>query len=163
MNSILFLNSEDFFVEGPTLRCRIDNGPLYILFYSTDCPHCKTALPAFRALPNSFPSHKFGLINISNNPSVVHKSKQSDTPIKYVPSVILYHNGSPHFRFTSKITLDNLRSFVLNTAKIVPSKQKFVSQENEEEKEIPAYTVGKPYCDGDVCYINYDQAYPSKK
>ncbi len=66
-----------------------------------------------------------------------------------------------------------LKRFILEVASKLQSKEKFANNNGnnagsssganpnirENGKGIPAYTIGKPFCDDDVCYLEFDEAY----
>jgi thioredoxin-like negative regulator of GroEL len=168
MNGLLFLSSEDFYLSDSQneklLNTTIDQGMLLILFYSTQCEHCQKAIPIFRQLPQMIHGCTFGMINVSTNAKVVHLSKNSISPIQYVPLVILYVNGEPYYKYKGVISLPEIQNFMLQMSKILESKQQFVNQPVEKEtRKIPEYTLGVPYCDDDVCYLDFDEAYDKNK
>jgi hypothetical protein len=62
------------------------------------------------------------------------------------------------------ISLPEIQNFMLQMSKILESKQQFVNQPTEKEtRKIPEYTLGVPYCDDDVCYLEFDEAYDKNK
>jgi thioredoxin-like negative regulator of GroEL len=167
MNGLLFLSSEDFYLSDTQneklLNTTLEQGMMLILFYSTQCEHCQNAIPIWRQLPQMIHGCSFAMINVSTNAKVVHLSKNSISPIQYVPLVILYVNGEPYYKYKGAITLPEIQKFMLQMSKILESKQQFVSPTVKETKKIPEYTLGIPYCDEDVCYLEFDEAYDKNK
>jgi len=165
MNGLLFLSSEDFFVsdvQNEKLLCtNLKQNLLLVLFYSTQCNHCQKALPIFRQLPQMIHGCSFGMINVSTNARVVHMSRTTISPIQYVPLVILYVNGEPYYKYKGALTLPDIQKFVVQMSQTLQSKQQFVAPP-EEVKKIPEYTTGVPYCDEDVCYLDFEEAYGNK-
>lgn len=179
MNGLLFLSSEDFYVnEHPTekLLCsHVNQGLLLVLFYSTQCDHCKKAIPIFRELPQRIHGCSFGMINVSTNAKVVHLSRNTISPIQYVPLIFLYVNGEPYYKYKGNIALPEIQQFIAQMSQMLESKQRFVTPSAggqtaasgaalpaPKEKRIPEYSIGIPYCDEDVCYLEYDEAYEKK-
>lgn len=166
MNGLLFLSSEDFYVneaQEKLLNCQVNTGLLLVLFYSTQCEHCQKAIPVFRQLPQTIHGCAFGMINVSTNAKVVHQSRTTISPIQYVPLVILYVNGEPYYKYKGAISLPDIQKFIVQMSQILESKQKFVNQPAQppakEGRKIPEYTIGIPHCDEDVCYLEFDEAY----
>jgi thioredoxin-like negative regulator of GroEL len=167
MNGLLFLSSEDFYVnETQTeklLNCQVNQGLLLVLFYSTQCEHCQKAIPVFRQLPQVIHGCSFGMINVSTNAKVVHLSRSTISPIQYVPLVVLYVNGEPYYKYKGTIALPEIQKFIVQMSQMLESKQQFVNQPNrpslKESRRIPEYTIGIPHCDEDVCYLEFDEAY----
>ena len=69
----------------------IDNFSL-ILFYSTHCQHCQNIIPIMKQLPGTVTGCQFGMINVSKNKKTIRMSKNTITPLTYVPYIILYYN-----------------------------------------------------------------------
>lgn len=163
MNGLLFLSSEDFFVNDvqneKLLSTHLKQNLLLVLFYSTQCEHCKRAIPIFRQLPQVIHGCSFGMINVSTNARVVHMSRSTISPIQYVPLVILYVNGEPFYKYKGALTLPDIQKFVVQMSQMLESKQQFVKPPEKEMKRIPEYSIGVPYCDEDVCYLEFDEAY----
>lgn len=164
MSGLLFLTSEDFNVQRGAkgqILCHEIQGFSLILFYSTHCVHCQGLIPIFKSLPGTIGGCQFGMINVSNNRSCVEMSKQSITPIKYVPYIVLYINGKPFMVYKGPYDAEEIRRFVIEVANNVQKKQQFSkAQVKEESNSIPSYTIGVPVCgDDNVCYLEFLNAY----
>lgn len=166
MSGLLFLTSEDFTIAKGAkgnILCHNIPGFSLILFYSTQCSHCKSLIPIFKTLPGSLGGCQFGMINVSSNKSCVRMSKDTIAPISYVPYIILYINGRPFMKYNGPYDDAEIRRFVIEVANKVQTKQKF-SQDNvkDDGKGIPSFSLGVPLCGQDdrVCYLEIDNAYP---
>lgn len=164
MSGLLFLSSDDFVLSKGTkgnILCTSIPGFSLILFYSTQCPHCQNLLPIFKKLPGSINGCQFGIINVSTNKTCIRLSKDTISPITYVPYIILYINGRPFLRYSGPPVESEIRRFVFEVAQKVQSKQKFSNEQVKEDVRghIPAFTIGIPKCDEDVCYLEFDDAY----
>ena len=176
MSGLLFLTSDDFNTQKGTkgnIVCNNIRGFSLILFYSTSCPHCQQFIPLFKTLPGNLPGCQFGLININKNKRVIRESKQSVSPIEYVPYIILFINGKPFMRYDGPPDQHEIINFIQEISKREEDKQQFsrkVPNKKEaipdkivvkSQKNIPQYSVGVPLygCDGDVCYFEFQTAY----
>ena len=176
MSGLLFLTSDDFTVQDGTkgkILCNPIPSFSLVLFYSTQCKHCKTLIPIFKRLPGTISGCQFGLLNVGTNMKVVQKSKGTVTEIQYVPLIILYINGKPFMRYAGKYDKDEITQFVVSMSKRVQTKQAFSNTNNNQNKSdpniqedprggIPEYSIGKPLKgDGrlDVCYLEFKNAY----
>ena len=164
MSGLLFLGNDDFTLMKGTkgnILCSSIPGYSLILFYSTQCPHCQNLLPIFKRLPGSINGCQFGIINVSTNKTCIRLSKDTISPITYVPYIILYINGRPFLRYSGPPVESEIRRFVFEVAQKVQSKQKFSNEQVKEDVRghIPAFTIGIPKCDEDVCYLEFDDAY----
>lgn len=103
------------------------------------------------------------MINVSNNRATVEMSKQSVTPIKYVPYIVLYFNMKPFMVYKGPYVADEIRRFIIEVANNIQKKQQFSKaqiKQDDQEGGIPAYTVGRPVCGDDkVCYLEFLSAY----
>jgi len=171
MNGLLFLSSDDFSIaetsNGKLLMSNMNQGLFLILFYSTQCEHCKKAIPVFKELPKFIHGCNFGLINVSTNAKVVHMSRTTISPIQYVPYIVLYVNGEPYYKYKGGITPSEIQKFIIEMSNLLQTRQQFVKQNEQtppkNEKKIPEYCTGLPYCDEDVCYLEFDSAYTDNK
>ena len=173
MSGLLFLTYKDFNIQqGNTGKFLINNIPgfSFILFYSTQCSHCKRLIPLFKQLPSAVNGCKFGMINVSKNKQIVNMSKNTVAPITYVPYLILYINGRPFMRYDGPHKMNEVRRFIFEVHNKVKHKQQFSKETktNNVEKQpvkksIPAYTIGNPKCGkDDVCYLEFISAYNKK-
>jgi thioredoxin-like negative regulator of GroEL len=167
MNGLLFLSSEDFMVNeinSEKLLCtQLNQGILLVLFYSTQCEHCKNAIPIFRQLPQSIHGCSFGMINVSTNAKVVHMARNTISNIQYVPLIVLYVNGEPTYKYKGPINLQDIQKFIVQMSKLFESKQQFVKPQDQGLKKIPEYCTAIPYCNDDVCYLEFNDAYDKNK
>lgn len=176
---IYFFNNDDFTVrhnqKGKLLTFTEEYKGLYlVLFYSKECKYCDQLMTQFKQLPQSIMGCRFVMVNINQNPEIVEKSKQTISPISYVPDLILYVNGLPYVRYDGPNELNDIKQFILDISSKL-EKTSFLSEErppdeiqeqhiNIEENAIPEYTVGMPLCGSskDVygrCYLEFDNAY----
>ena len=160
MSSLLFLQTDDFSLrkgEQGQVLCHDIRGFSLVLFYSTQCVYCQQIIPIFKRLPDIVNGCQFGMINVSMNKQLIRLSKSSITPIEYVPLIILYINGSPYMRYDGPPEENEIRRFILEVSNLV---QKSGFSNVTKEKGIPAYTIGNPLCgEGNVCYLEFDEAY----
>ena len=152
MSGLLFLTSDDFKIsrgtKGNILTTCIP-GVSLILFYSTQCEHCKNLIPIFKKLPGTVGGCQFGMINVSNNKQCILMSRETIAPISFVPYI------GPH-------QASEIGRFVFEVTQKIQNKQPFAKEEVKEDPRggIPAYTIGKPlYGDDEVCYLEFSTAY----
>jgi thioredoxin-like negative regulator of GroEL len=165
MSGLLFLTSDDFTVtkgqKGNILTNSIPGFSL-ILFYSTQCIHCKTLIPIFKKLPGTIGGCQFGMVNVSTNKRCVYMSKNTIAPIEYVPYIVLCIQGKPFMKYNGPHDSNEIRRFVIEVANKVQSKQQFTNEHIKTvEKGIPEYCIGKPLCGSNdkICYLEFDEAY----
>jgi len=173
MSGLLFLTSEDFqVIKGikGNILCHTIQGFSLILFYSTQCSHCHDFIPIFKTLPGNVGGCQFGMINVSHNKKCIIMSRDTITPIKFVPYIILYINGKPYMRYQGPHDAADITRFIVEVSQKVQTKQSFTKEDNKNVKQeksegIPAYTIGKPLCgeDDKICYLEFNTAYGSEK
>ena len=165
MSALLFLSTEDFNIAKGTkgnILCTGIPGFSLILFYSTQCEHCHKLIPIFKKLPGSIGGCKFGMINVSTNKQCVVLSRNTITPITYVPYIILYINGRPFMKYQGPYDINEIQKFVFEVSQKIQNKQKLDSDKIKENVRggIPEYTIGHPlYGKEKVCYLDFDDAY----
>lgn len=163
--SIMYLGIRNFVVDRQLLKCRINSntGFALVLFYSTECNYCVPVTKLFSHLAQEINGCIFAFANITSHPGIVEMSRATNTRIEYVPLAILYYNGEPVFKYNSPYTLENLKSFIMESSNKV--KQHAFGQTSSASAvaptapKIPPYTVGVPVCSDEVCYISYEKAY----
>lgn len=168
MSGLLFLSSNDFFVDqgqkGKILCCKLKGFSL-ILFYSTQCQHCQTFIHKFKKLPGAVNGCNFAMINVSKNKDVVYMSKETIAPLQYVPYILLYVDGKPFVRYDGPHDENELAKFVYEIAQKVQENKKVTTHEKVKEvkNSIPEYCIAKPYSDEDLrYYLKFDEAYGDK-
>jgi hypothetical protein len=172
MSGLLFLATDDFSIQRGTkgnIMCTSIPGFSLILFYSTDCQHCRSIIPIFKSLPGTINGCQFGMINVSQNKHTVHMSRETIAPINVVPYIVLHINGKPYMRYNGPYLSEHIVQFIVDVSKNMQLSQSQTNKEqNNQQKEtsgIPAYTIGIPLCgtDENVCYLDFDEAYNSDK
>lgn len=169
MSGILFLTTEDFYLEksnNELILCNnIKQGFSLILFYSTQCTYCQSLIPMFKTLPGKIGGCQFGMINVSQNKQCIMMSAKTSVPIQEVPYIILYVNGHPYMRYKGPQDIEEISRFLVEVSKQISSEEKNKQPEqnknvkSQKNSTIPAYTTGVPICEGNVCYLNFTEAY----
>lgn len=166
MSGLLFLQACDFSVQSGQrgdIVCNNIRGISLVLMYSPKCEHCKNLIPIFKRLPGTIGGCQFGMINVTSETDIVLMSRNSISPIKYVPLIILYVNGKPFIRYDGPHTEMDIRGFLIEVTNKLQTKEKFSvdkSKDSKNNREIPAYTVGVPlYGDEDEFYLEFNEAY----
>jgi len=177
MSGLLFLTQDDFFnatdANNAYVMAHQIPGVSLILFYSTQCTHCKTLIPIFKKLPGSVAGCQFGMVNISTNKNCIRMSRDTISPITYVPYIILYLDGKPLMRYSGPYQHPPIRKFVVDVTDKLHVKHEFIrSNKNsgggvvanvgKPVDKIPAYTIGHPLWGDKVCYLEMDEAYVKK-
>ena len=179
MSGLLFLTSSDFTLQKGIkgkIMCTSIPGFSLILFYSTQCQHCKTFVPMFKKLPGTLGGCQFGMVNVSHNKNCILMSRQTTAPITVVPYVILYVNGKPYMRYQGPQDIREITRFIIEISKSINNKNKSANNNKAAMKlekrikrsakgNIPAYCLGHPLCgpDDKVCYLEFNDAYDKKK
>jgi thioredoxin-like negative regulator of GroEL len=149
------------------------NGLSLVFFYSPECSYCHEFYPTFFHLSNSFNGCTFASINVSSNRHVVIESKDTIAPIKYVPYLLLYHNGKPIIRYDGLRSDPEIRKFLFEVANRLSIKNNFMKNNGQQQasqqgvisqpsvNEVPNYSLGKPVKGkkSNVCYLGYNEAY----
>ena len=122
---IYYLTEKDFEIrentKGNLLGLTSDlNGMNLILFYSKECKFCDDLLTQFKQLPRLILGCKFSMLNINHYHNVIEMSKNTISPITYVPDLILYVNGLPYMRYDGDINdINEIQTFVKEVAESI--------------------------------------------
>lgn len=148
--SITFLTYKDFQLKtenGKQILFNNMNNLSLVLFYSTKCVHCQNCMPIIKEIPKRYNGCKVGIINVGKqeNRSLIQLSSMTNTPIKYVPYIILYVNGRPIMRYDDKHDIDSFLKFITDIAKEIQQKQVF-TDEDEKIDNQPQPLCGNGGC-----------------
>lgn len=119
VQGIYFLSTDDFSLKetdkGNSLFLKHNTkiSMNLVLFYSNSCEHCDSIMTDFKVLPKSIIGCSFSMINVLTNPEVIQLSRDSISPITYVPDLYLFINGLPYMRYEGEINLNDIKTFIL--------------------------------------------------
>ena len=159
MKSKMFLTYHDFDVQHRELVLKNLPGYYFVFFTQDRCTYCNDLKPVFNKLESMTTGCNFVYVDVDQgNQQVVSMSHATDSPIEYVPLLLLYINGRCVDRFvpdeqTPSNNLANMSSFLLSHAK-----QKTTSSTKTTDRtipRIPAYSIGIPgnHASDRVCYL----------
>lgn len=162
MSTLFLLNSNDFKVSENRLVFTKSKNLTFVLFYSTKCRFCGPAREVFNFVASQYSQSnvKFGIINVTKNPSIPELSKGTNTAITFVPFLIAFFDGIPIAVYSNQYTTEGFSKFV---EKCHASKADSFGTKKEDIPEIPNYALGVPFCEDGVCYLGFDDAYSAKK
>ena len=145
MKSLIYLTPKDF-TEKMVHGIR---GTSIVLFYAGGCQFSMVLLPIFKKMPKSdIHGVQFGVMNVGFYKEIVQKAKDSDTPIEYVPLIIMYNNGVPSVKYEGELTEQGLLEFI----KAMHEKNKTEAGKKKSAKR--EYCEGNPLCgDDEECYL----------
>ena len=117
ITGIYFLSSKDFSlkesIEGKLLSLDNDiKGIQLVLFYSNTCEFCDNVMKEFKKLPEKVMGCSFSMINVNHNNDVVQLSKQTVSPLTYVPELILFIDNLPYIKYEGDPTIDEIQKFL---------------------------------------------------
>ena len=112
-------------------------------------------LPIIKEIPKRYQGCRIGIINVGKqeNRSLVQLSSSTNTPIKYVPYMILYVNNKPLMRYDDSHSVDAIIEFIKKIAHEIQQKQVFSSE--TEDDQGPRALCGEFGC----CYVTTDQLF----
>lgn len=170
------LDNEDFLIktgQKGNILCHNIPGFSLILFYSNNCNHCHNLIPIFKRLPGSISGCQFGMVNVMKNRQTVIMSQSTIIPIKYVPFIVLYFNGSPFIVYDREPDENEIKRFIIDVSNNIQKKQQFSSNQNANKDKpggqvsepVPEFLkgIGVPFCSDKVCYLTNLNAYGDKK
>jgi hypothetical protein len=166
---VLFLSKNDFGLQqGKNGNLLVTGVPglCLVVFFSPRCPHSNNLIPIIKKLPTIINGCSFGILNVGKNNEIIGMSRNSITPINYVPMIILYVNQKPYMLYDGPHTEKEITEFVMDVASKLPSqsREKFVeSKQAENPSSIPAYSLGTPlFGKKTVTYLTEITAYKNQ-
>ena len=175
---ILLYTQQDFelrIIQNDTVLCIKNPKTTFslVFFYGPDCQHCNTMRPVFLRNSGVVEDCSFVMVNLKNNPNLVHISKQTKTPINYVPYILLYHQDVPLLEYNGQDYSDEqLRFFLSNALAAFSGERQRKTVKPPEPKTVNCdsgicYALFQDYTDSSnnsalqVCYLSFDNAYSS--
>ena len=91
------IRDNDFIVdhENNKMNLDIDTPLALVLFYAPECPYSQVMLPLFNDLVSAIVGCRFFKVNVCSETQLVDRSSDTQFPLEYVPTMILYKNGVP--------------------------------------------------------------------
>mgnify|MGYP006081035413 CR=1 FL=1 len=171
MTYLRFMTSDAFSVgRDNSLHHDIDTGYSLILFYSTQCPHCQSAIDIFKHLHKTVAGCEFGMINIDDNKGIISTMKKSVLPLEYVPLLVFFANGKAYMMYSGPLKDANIRQFIEQVAASY-------NEENNNSRSGTQHTLIDEFegcamddtqCKDDYvkrqrgCYVTMKEAYANK-
>jgi thiol-disulfide isomerase/thioredoxin len=122
-----------------------------VFFYGPDCHYCDIMRPIFSRNSGIVRDCTFIMVNLKNNQNLIHISKETKTPIKYVPLILLFHREIPLIEYNGKTYSDEeLRKFLVESIELFGAQQ-------QTPQFAPAQQTEQRYtCEDGVCYSSFD-------
>lgn len=113
MSSLQNLTDQHFVLNGTTMKCVINNAPVFVLF-KDNSSICNQVHSILHLLSNTEKRIVWAICDIVRNRNVITKSKYSpSTTITHVPLGILYINGNPVLKYTKNFDEHNIKNNIL--------------------------------------------------
>lgn len=162
----MFLTPENFYVDREGKLCNKVPGYSFVLFSSPNCAFCKDVIPAFTKLSQMIQGCTFSTMNVEQQRQKIRDiAQQSDSPINYVPLLILYGNGRPIAQYfpdeqNPQSNLEKMKQFLVHQTSNKKQGQGQAQSSTDTGPPVPAYSMGIPgNSQRRVCYLNFDSAY----
>ena len=115
-SSIQFLNDSNFSVDTSGILHVSIPGFSLVLFYSTQCPHCKDMMEAVKRMPTIINGCSFGVINLDQNKGVIQKCAKSQLKLKYVPYLVFFASGVPYMVYNGPTDENEIKRFIVQVS-----------------------------------------------
>ncbi len=116
------LTTQNFHLVGrqrKTLNINLQ-GNVLVFFKMQGCVGCNAFEPVFYQLAGIEKRINYGMVDLTPNRNVINMSRQTNTPIQAVPSLIFYINGRPHAKYNGKKNIQALRGFIAKALQSAP-------------------------------------------
>jgi thiol-disulfide isomerase/thioredoxin len=160
MSSLVFLTTDDFqLIQSDKINILKNKlrGFSLVFFYSPDCIHCKKVTPIYKELFKSLTGIYYSICNVKLCQPLIRASHTTNTPITYVPLIILYVDGIPIQRYDGNYTLREMQNFIVNVTTNYMNQPEFLKTEAKRKKLIyDGFCHAK---DSDITYLDYEHAW----
>lgn len=172
MTVLRFMNARDFDVgRDGSLVHNINQGYSLILFYSTQCKHCKVAQEIFKYLNDTVVGCEFGMVNLDTNKSLIATCNKSNLPLEYVPLLVFFANGKAYMMYSGPIKENNIRQFIEQVAAAYADEYNQRGDANQKTmiSDFEGCSMDDEVCKQDYvkrqqgCYVTLKEAYSNRK
>lgn len=148
MTSVQYLSDANFSARGNTMNINM-GGIVFVMFKTNTCPISQAFTPIFeRELPSREQRISFAIANVDHFRNIVTMSQPTNTPIKSVPTLILYINGNPVARYKGEKTATHVLNFIqkiLEKSGQNQVQQQFMPQQRNQYQNFQNGAIpGKP-------------------
>lgn len=102
-----------------------------VLYYSTQCQHCKTYVELFRSSSGRTSNCEFSLVNLDKCKEIIAMTKGTTTELEYVPVVIMYCDGMPYMAYGGDPEVNSFLRFIDDCSKKFIAEKQPSSQEHD--------------------------------
>ncbi|MDB4769517.1 protein disulfide isomerase family protein [bacterium] len=88
---------------------------ILILFKTQNCQGCARFEPEFVKLSQIVKNIGYGIVDLTNNRDIIDRSRQTETPIQLVPTLILYSGGIPYAKYNGRKNINEVMDFLNST------------------------------------------------
>jgi len=163
---LVYLTPNDFFVNDKNQLVTRLQGFSFLMFTSTQCPHCKFVEPAFTRLSSLIQGCTFALVDVDqDNRQIIKKALHTSNKIEYVPYIVLCLNGVEKMQFKPiesqndqpvddviAMNIKAMRTFLVEQTSHIRS-------EAPTKQTVSTHSIGMPVNSKKVCYMQYSSAY----
>ena len=162
----MYLTPNDFEIQNGEFVKPNDQGYSFVFFFTDDCTWCNDVKPAFNYLSEMIRGVNFAYMDVAqNNLQLRDMSLRTQTPIEYVPLLLLFRNGRQIAQFfqdedNPQNNVSKMQKFILvNTRQHQSTRIRGVGG-STGSNDIPAYSIGIPgnLASRKVCKL-YENAY----
>ena len=168
MASLTYLSTDDFSIQsgskGNVLCNKLPNISL-VLFYSANCKFCGDVISVFNVLPRRVNGCHFAAASMDRYLEIAKMSLNTISPIKTVPTIIMYVSGRPLCNYTGTKSIEAIEKFIREMQSKMKMNSTFSGNSKivQNTRELPSYgDSGIPYnivCEGELCYLSVGEAY----
>lgn len=163
----MFLTPNDFAVQNNEMVKPNDQGYSFVFFFTHECKRwCNEVKPSFDYMANMIQGVKFHYMDVAQNNwqlvNMLNLALGNDTPIKYVPLLILFANGNQIAQFfpdedNPQNNIPKMQRFIIDNTRL---HQQGASTRIQKNDGIPPYSIGIPgnLASRKVCQL-FDTAY----
>ena len=139
--SLQAVNADNFSMNGRTMMLKA-RGAVVVLFKIAGCHACSEMEPIFTQLSKKDRRVSFAIIDATTDKRVFAMAKNSTTPIKGVPTTILYIDGRPIATSTGKRGLPALQGMITKGLESAPAAQTVPNNQPFAPPQPPAQFRG---------------------
>jgi len=155
---VQYLSDSNFSAPGGrSMRINIP-GLVFVMFMTPSCPHCKKLQPLMEELSRRELRVKFAYANVGQFRRITGMSQTTNTPIKVVPTLMLYNNSNPFARYKGKQDIQSIAAFLNQMVnKLGASRPDTFISQPQRQPQHPQAGVGNNQLPGGISFTEAER------
>lgn len=129
-------------MDGKVMTLALPKPVVFVMFKTMQCQICPKIIPMFERMAQQDQRLAWAIVDVGQYRSIIGMARTSTTPIKSVPTFILYVNGRPQLNYKGERTPQHIKAFLdqalqkIATKSFVPPRQNPAPQQPQPSHHV---------------------------